>query len=390
MGVTEIGFGNFGNVEAKSAYASSFGAMKDETCYYNPQFVGLKSMESITDLRPQLKSMWEAGVQKMSAEKKSAQFDYLGGGAGSTDRILIPLYLDPRVVDITRKFTPLCELIPRVSNQGRTAEYNSITAKTSVAAFKNPGDALAAGTVTSARGSKAMKYLYAIAEVDGQAQVMFPSYTLMGFQPSGSGLPGSNFGDQAAPNASQLSMLTAVRALKEVEEDAILNGNSSSAPAEFDGLIVQLNTNQSNPASGSGGDIALADINAAVKDAFDDGGRPSLAVCNSRTYTDVLDLLNAKIGYLQPAKQVYWGFSAIVLNTMVGEVVLIPSMFLSNTVDAGKMLFLDMSVIEMRVLLDLTVEKLAKTNDVDRWMLKEYLALIVRAPSFCAVIQNID
>lgn len=389
MAVVEVGFATLGNVDTKSAYASCFGTMKDETRYYDPQLLGMKSFEGNADMRPQLKNMWEAGMQKIGAEKK-AQFDYLGGGAGSTDRVLIPLYLDPRVVDISRKFTPLCELIPRVANQGRTAEYNLITAKTSVASFKNPGDALAAGTVSVSRGSKAVKYLYAVAEVDGQAQVMFPPYTLMGFQPSGSGLPGSNFGDQAAPNASQLAMLNAVRALKEVEEDTILNGSISSDATQFDGLIVQLNTNNANPASGSGGDIALADINAAIQRAFDDGGRPSLAVCNSRTYTDLLDLLNAKIGFLQPSRMVYWGFSAIVLNTMVGEVVVIPSMFLSNTVDAGKMLFLDMSVIEMRVLLDLTVEKLAKTNDVDRWMLKEYLVLVVRAPSFQAVIENID
>src|SRR3972149_11499207 len=42
--------------------------------------------------------------------------------------VLIPVYVDPEIIDLTRRATPLVELIPRVTNYGRTAEYNQITA----------------------------------------------------------------------------------------------------------------------------------------------------------------------------------------------------------------------------------------------------------------------
>jgi len=62
----------------------------------------------------------------------------------------------------------------------------------------------------------------------------------------------------------------------------------------------------------------------------------------------------------------------LVLQTMVGSVPVIPSMFLSNTSGAKLNLFLDTDYIEMRVLQDMTYEDLAKTNDSQKFMLKIY------------------
>jgi len=99
--------------------------------------------------------------------------------------------------------------------------------------------------------------------------------------------------------------------------------------------------------------------------------------------------LTAKIGFLQSTQQVFWGFSTIVLHTMVGDVPVIPSMFMSNGVGVKAMYFLDLTVVEMRVLQDLTFQELAKTNDSDKFMLKIYEALIIRAPTYCSSITNI-
>ena len=49
--------------------------------------------------------------------------------AGTAGLSLIPIYVDPIIIDETRKFTTLVELIPRVTNQGTTADYNRMTAK---------------------------------------------------------------------------------------------------------------------------------------------------------------------------------------------------------------------------------------------------------------------
>jgi hypothetical protein len=74
---------------------------------------------------------------------------------------------------------------------------------------------------------------------------------------------------------------------------------------------------------------------------------------------------------------------------MVGQIPVIPSMYLSNTTGSKALYFLDLSVVEMRVLQDMTFEKLAKTNDSRKFMMKIYEALIIRATSFCASVTEI-
>ena len=99
--------------------------------------------------------------------------------------------------------------------------------------------------------------------------------------------------------------------------------------------------------------LALDDINTAVQYAFDDGGRPNIGVCSSAVYSDLLALLNAKIGYLTAQQTVLWGFQSIVVQSMVGPITIIPSMFMSNTSGSKATYFLDLSVVEMRVLQDM-------------------------------------
>jgi hypothetical protein len=61
-----------------------------------------------------------------------------------------------------------------------------------------------------------------------------------------------------------------------------------------------------------------------------------------------------------------------------------------NTTGNKAIYFLDLSVIEMRVLQDLTYEKLAKTNDSDKFMLKIYETFIIRNTSFCSSITGVS
>jgi hypothetical protein len=74
---------------------------------------------------------------------------------------------------------------------------------------------------------------------------------------------------------------------------------------------------------------------------------------------------------------------------MVGEIPVLPSMFMSNVSGSKALYFLDMSVWEMRVLQDMVYERLAKTNDSDKFMLKIYECLICRAPAFNSWIGEI-
>lgn len=369
---------------ADAAYAHSFGFIPNKTMYYNPQsHFGVKSLNPRGDLRGELLKKAQVG---MKAQLTTA------GGAGTAGYAMIPVYVDPQIVDQTRKFTPLTELIPRVTNQGMYADYNVITAKGGGFTATENSD-LNDKDTTYDRQSTQIKFLYSVGAVTGPTQAAQPSYILQGFQPQGGAL--GSFADQSAGNALQQKVLEKTREIKELEENLIINGNSTTSGitgnpngTEFDGIITLMGA--TNTVDKNTGALDLPDIDLAIRYAFDDGGRPNLAVCSSDVYADLITLLNAKIGYLQPAKEVFWGFSTIVLNTMVGEVPVIPSMFMSNTSGSKAIYFLDMSVVEMRVLQDLTYEDLAKTNDSRRFFLKIYEALIIRNTAFCSSITEIS
>jgi len=82
---------------------------------------------------------------------------------------MVPIYVDPRIVDVTRKFTPIVELIARVTNQGMTADYNKITAKGG--GYTAAEDAALAETNdTYDRQSTPIKWLYAVGRTTGQMQ----------------------------------------------------------------------------------------------------------------------------------------------------------------------------------------------------------------------------
>lgn len=359
--------GSTKGMNMQTAYFKSFGNLEHQTEYWNPN-TGL-------DLRD------AAGFKATTS---------LQGGAGTAGYAMIPVYLSPMIVDQTRKRTPLVELIPRVTNLGMYADYNNITAKG--AGFVAAEDAALSETDdTIDRNSVAIKFLYSVGRVTGQALAGQPAFVLEGFQGSGSGLGGSAFGNASAPNANQLRILTAARALKELEESLIVNGDASTTAAEFSGIVkLQGTTNVVDLSSAA---LTYNDIETAVRYAFDDGGIVKIAVGSSAAVQDVRKLIVDTFRYSPseiPGGVLPFGVpSAVLLQTMVGPVPLIPSMYLSNVSGAKQIYFLDTDYIEMRVLQDMTYEKLAKVNDSDKFFLKIYECLIIKNPAFNSFIDNI-
>lgn len=365
-----------------ACYTHSFGPLADGTRYVNPwEGKGF-------DLRDELGQKAVEGYNRIGQKALGPE----AGGAGTAGYALVPIYVDPRIVDRSRKFTPLVELIPRVTNQGMTADYNVITAKGG--AYTAEADAALPETDdTYDRQSKSIKFLYSVGRVLGPAQAAMPSYILEGFQPSGAGnVGGSVFSSQGAPNAKQLEVLMKARALKELEENLILNGDSSSDATEFDGIIVQQST--TNQLDLDGAALSWDDVETAVRYAFDDGGRPKLAVGSSSVIADLRKIMIDTFRYspdqLTAGAELPFGVPPqLVLQTLVGPIPCIPSMYLSNVSGAKQLWFLDTDFIEMRVVQDMTYEDLAKTNDSSKFMLKIYECLVLRAPQYNSYIDNI-
>ena len=363
-----------GAIDCKGAYAHSFGALKNGTRYAD-------AWNNI-DTRPQLNKLMAIGMKALTSTT---------GGAGTAGFALVPIYVDPRIVDVTRKFTPLVELIPRVTNQGLTADFNKITAKGG--GYTAAEDAaLPEKNDTYNRQSTSIKFLYAVGRTTGQMQAAMPSYILEGFQPTGSGLGGGDpFSPSGAPNAKQLEVIMKAREMRELEESLIVNGDASTTATEFSGIVKLQGTE--NVVDLSSAALTWDDLETAVRYAFDDGGRPKLAVASSAVVQDIRKIIIDTFRY-NPSDlggSLPFGVSAaIVLQTLVGPIPVIPSMYLSNTSGAKQIYFLDTDYIEMRVLQDMTYEDLAKVNDSQKFMLKIYECLILRNPKFNSFIDNIS
>jgi len=277
--MSETKFGEIGlsvkNDRGASVYQHSFGTLSHETLYHP----GMKGFAIGNDPKEAQKyDLKSALARKFAIGHKAMQAGTGTGGAGTAGGAMVPVYLDPRIVDLTRKYTPLVELTPRVTNLGITADWNKITAKGS-AAFLAEDAPLSEQDDTYDRVSKSIKYAYAVGRVTGPAVASYPSYILQGFQPTGSGITGSTFAPAPAPNAKQLAVQVKARALRELEENKIINGDSSTTAAEFDGLVSQIGTG--NRVNGASAALTWDMIENAVQNAFDDGGRPNLAIAST-------------------------------------------------------------------------------------------------------------
>lgn len=364
----------------ESCYTHSFGPLTDGSRYADAW--------SGIDSRPAMKSAVDLGYSRIHSKALTPT----SGGAGTAGYALVPVYVDSRIVDQSRKYTPLVELIPRVTNMGMTADYNIITAK-GAAFTANQDAALTENDDTEDRQSTAIKYLYSVGRVLGQMQAGMPSYMLEGFNPSGEGLsPGTSFSPAAATNAKQYQVLMKARAMKELEESLIVNGDASTDATQFSGIVkLQGTTNQNDLDSAA---LTWDDVEDTVQTSFDNGGRVNLAVASSAVVTDLrkimIDTFRVSPADMGAGSGITFGIpSMIVIQTMVGPVTVIPSMYLSNTSGAKQIYFLDTDFIEMRVLQDMTYEELAKTNDSNKFMLKIYECLIMRSTGFNSFIDNI-
>ena len=365
---------------ASSCYEHSFGPLSNETAYVN----GWNGV----DLRKDLGLKAYEGFSKIQEKALGPST----GGAGTAGFALVPVYVDPRIVDISRKYTPIVEMIPRVTNQGLTADYNRVTAKGG--AYTAIADAPLPETDDSyERKSVPIKFLYSVGRVLGPMQAAMPSYIMEGFQPSGAGMTGGNvFSPAGAPNAKQTEVLLKARAMKELEENLIVNGDADTDATQYSGIVkLQGTTNRVNL---DGAALTWDDVETAVQTAFDAGGRPKIAIASSAAVTDLrkimINTFNFRPSDLVAGAELPFGVPPqLVIQTMVGAIPVLPSMYLSNVSGSKSIYFLDTDFIEMRVLQDMTYEDLAKTNDSSKFMLKIYEALVLRAPEFNAFIANI-
>lgn len=378
----QIGTAKLSPSNAYGVYENCFGALANETTYYDPlgaKFKGLK-----INLIKELRGIYKEGKDRV--EKKA--LTTTSGGAGTAGYALVPVYVDQRMVDLSRKFTPFIEMTPRVTNQGTIAAYNIINSKG--AGFTALEDGPMADPADSEeRASKDIKYLYAKGRLTGPALAAVPPYMIQGMTTSGSGAESATFTSQNAPNAKQYEVLKRTAAIRELEESLWWNGNSGTDATQFDGLISQQSTTNQNDLTGYA--ISWEEVDGTVEESFTASGRPNVSGCDSGTFKGLrkimIDAFHVKPGDL--TQDMGFGIIArMVLETMIGPVPVFPSQYLDNTTGNRQLFFLDMEYIEMRVLQDLTYEEKISSTDSYPFLLKIYETQLVRAPNFNSYADN--
>jgi hypothetical protein len=332
------------------------------------------------------------GMDTSGMDFEKALTTTLSTYSAGTLPVLIPVYVDPEIVDLTRRATPLCELIPRVTNYGKTADYNQITAIATAQWLPEDG-AESEQNDTMVRRSVSIKYLYSIGRVTGPMQAASKQYLASG----------------GYVDALSLEVKNKTLALKRMEEATILLGDTNADWTEpvnsgtvnhnycFDGLYRLIYSTVVGGSTDYGKDMAgvalkIDTLRESIRTPRTKGGEPNLIVTDYATLDAIKALIQDQLHYVS-TQNIAWGIQTVSFEGLP----LIASRFLSTTAGTGAMVpstgrslfVLDTNVIEMRVLQDVSYEERAKTNDSTKFALKCYEALVCKAPQFNYVVFDI-
>ena len=254
--------------------------------------------------------------------------------------------------------------------------------------FQAEDASLSEANDTYARKAVNVGYIYQVGRITGQMQAAAAEFV----------------------DSMNLEVLNKTKNLRYIEEQAILLGNASTgtsgnvgdgsadAPwnsAAYAGLVPQQEglttaggiTNpwltSTNIVDVAGGNLSLGHIRTAIEEAEFDGGRPKVIVTDLTSVRQIKGLMQEQQRMVN-TQDFFWGIKTIEID----GVPVIPSKFMPRTSRAKRVLVLDTDVIEMRVLQDIVFERLAKTNDSDKFYLKAYEVLINKAPEFSAEVQD--
>lgn len=358
-------FRELGKMASQYSHGSTANVLPNEAMYCDP----LRKYDIRADIA---KGMFEKSGLNF---EKSASI--LNAASGTTDKALIPLYVDPSIIDLTRRLTPLIELIPRVTNYGRTAEFNRLTAR-GIGGFDFEDSARTETDDTYARSSVAIKYAYQTGRVTGPYMAASRAYL------------STNYID-----ALNLEVMNKTKSLRFIEEDCLLNGNTVSrtayggvttkTAAEYFGILnttgLQSQAAGSTTVTISGATTGLRDGIRLARTANASStlgqGNPDMMVTDFKTLDDIKALLQ-DYQRIVPMDKIAWGFQTVVFEGLP----IIASRFSPTGTNLKTISIMDSSTWQMRVLQDLTYEELAKTNDSYKFMVKLYEALICVAPEF--------
>lgn len=349
-------------------YQVSFGNTPNKTTYlYCPPSWNEDEYKSQKiDRRPQIAEQVKSflGLKPVTEETKAltttSPLFAIGTSYSSTSGsipVLVPTIVDATLYDFTRRDTPLANgLIPRVTNYGLFADYIKRTALPS-AKWKAEGAPVTSAESTYTRAAQPMKFMYATAEISGPLLIT----------------------SRVWQSVLSLETEAQYRSLKELEENTIINGYPTSGDAggtytdanAFTGLINGITTNYTNK---SGAMFTIQNLRDAIRTIREAKGHPNLIVTDYKSLDSLKALIQQELRYTNlPTGKIAWGITAVEFE----GIPIIPDLFMPTASNGRECLVLDTSSLQMRVLQEPVVEELAKTSDSYKFMIKQYLTLLI-------------
>ena len=277
------------------------------------------------------------------------KYTYTGTGAeGTAGYALIPVYVDPDIIDRTRREIPFIELVPRRATKGLTYDYNAITTLTNAVTL-NEDATLESLTDIYDRYSTNMTYIYSTGRVTGPTIAARKGYV----------------------DALNLEVQNRTIGMKRYEDELCLQTAGTSP--EMDSLADLISTNETALA----GPLTVSAIRTELAQCRDAGGIINLIVLTNTLSNSMKGLMMDYQRYVDTTK-IAWGIETMSFDGI--------PVIVDRYAPTGYVYLLDMSVIFMAVLQDIVYEELAKTNDSVRFSLKCYEALICRAEAFCSIL----
>jgi len=298
---------------------------------------------------PSIDKRKDAGFTFKQAYEDCKKYTYTQtGGAGTAGYALIPVYVDPDIIDRTRREIPFIEMLPRRAVQGLTYDYNAITTLTNAVTL-NEDASLDDLTDVYDRYSTSMTYIYSTGRVTGPTIAARKGYV----------------------DALNLEVQNRTIGLKRYEDQLCLQ--SAATSPEMSSLADLISTNE----TALSGALTISALRTEIAQCHDAGGIINLIVLTKTLENSLKGLMMDYQRWVDTTK-IAWGIETMTFDGI--------PVIVDRYVPSGYVYLLDMSVIFMAVLQDMVYEELAKTNDSVKFTLKAYEALICRAEAFCSIL----
>lgn len=369
----ESSFNGNASVAAPDAvYEYSFGKLPNHTTYiYYPAVKDTDPMmaKSKIDIRENAIPERAANAMEMKAlyveSNLFATSTNYSATSGSVPA-LMPIWWDTGIIDTVKKECPLYSgLIKHVSNRGLFADWTNQTTRTA-AVFTTEGAALGNQDPAYTHYSYPMKYAYATKEA---------------------------MGPMIAGSSSFVNVLTelandAYQALAELIEIQICSGTSNNGSSSgFSGFTNLVTTNYTNRSSAV---IRLQDLDTAIdtlkasypaSKAYKGQG---LFVTDPYTWTAIAKLIQP-YQWFAGASSIAFGIESVSYR----GIPIVTSNGMYTTTNSREVNLWDLSVAELRVLMEPTMMPLAIDRDSYKFTVKTYLTLIIKAQTFCYRIYGV-